>query len=167
MPENLYQLIKDRDPFPDYIITNLIGQLLQGLAFMHSKGFFHRDLKPENLLCNGPEVLKIAGALNSWLIGSVLLISFSLLNIVHLPKNRFWSGQRNSNSSSKEISTFLNGKWNNETNRLSTDYVSTRWYRFVFEGFFWIRAFDLNSVSQSGHRRCCWGAPTILRRSVS
>ena len=60
MPENLYQLIKDRDPFPDYIITNLVSQLLQGLAYMHSKGFFHRDLKPENLLCHGPEVLKIA-----------------------------------------------------------------------------------------------------------
>ena len=42
MPENLYQLIKDRDPFPDYVIANLIGQLLQGLAYMHSKGFFHR-----------------------------------------------------------------------------------------------------------------------------
>ena len=24
------------------------------------KGFFHRDLKPENLLCNGPELVKIA-----------------------------------------------------------------------------------------------------------
>ncbi len=23
-------------------------------------GFFHRDLKPENLLCNGPELIKIA-----------------------------------------------------------------------------------------------------------
>lgn len=27
---------------------------------MHRHGFFHRDLKPENLLCNGPELVKIA-----------------------------------------------------------------------------------------------------------
>lgn len=34
--------------------------MLSGLAFMHRHGFFHRDLKPENLLCNGPELVKIA-----------------------------------------------------------------------------------------------------------
>ena len=62
MPENLYQLIKDRDtPFPDYIIMNLLNQLLQGLNYMHTKiGIFHRDIKPENLLCSGPSILKIA-----------------------------------------------------------------------------------------------------------
>lgn len=27
---------------------------------MHKHGFFHRDIKPENLLCNGPELIKIA-----------------------------------------------------------------------------------------------------------
>lgn len=27
---------------------------------MHKHGFFHRDIKPENLLCNGPELVKIA-----------------------------------------------------------------------------------------------------------
>ena len=26
-------------------------QILQGLKFMHTQGFFHRDLKPENILC--------------------------------------------------------------------------------------------------------------------
>lgn len=35
-------------------------QILQGLNFMHKHGFFHRDIKPENLLCNGPELIKIA-----------------------------------------------------------------------------------------------------------
>lgn len=48
MPENLYQLIKDREnAFPDYIIANLANQLLQGLSYMHSKGYYHRDLKVE------------------------------------------------------------------------------------------------------------------------
>ena len=27
---------------------------------MHKHGFFHRDIKPENLLCNGPDLIKIA-----------------------------------------------------------------------------------------------------------
>lgn len=27
---------------------------------MHKHGFFHRDIKPENLLCNGPDLVKIA-----------------------------------------------------------------------------------------------------------
>src|ERR1700733_15146885 len=35
-------------------------QILQGLSFMHKHGFFHRDIKPENLLCNGPDLIKIA-----------------------------------------------------------------------------------------------------------
>lgn len=35
-------------------------QIFSGLAFMHRHGFFHRDLKPENLLCNGPDLVKIA-----------------------------------------------------------------------------------------------------------
>lgn len=35
-------------------------QILEGLNFMHKHGFFHRDIKPENLLCNGPELIKIA-----------------------------------------------------------------------------------------------------------
>lgn len=35
-------------------------QIMLGLNYMHKHGFFHRDLKPENLLCNGPDVIKIA-----------------------------------------------------------------------------------------------------------
>lgn len=27
---------------------------------MSQTGFFHRDLKPENLLCNGPDLVKVA-----------------------------------------------------------------------------------------------------------
>jgi serine/threonine protein kinase len=65
MQENLYQLIKDREThFPENTIKIILLQILAGLAFMHRHGFFHRDLKPENLLCNGPELVKIAGKLS-------------------------------------------------------------------------------------------------------
>ncbi|CAO1307026.1 unnamed protein product [Diamesa serratosioi] len=61
MHENLYQLIKDREThFPENTIKVILIQIFSGLAFMHRHGFFHRDLKPENLLCNGPELVKIA-----------------------------------------------------------------------------------------------------------
>ncbi|XP_053203432.1 serine/threonine-protein kinase ICK-like [Panonychus citri] len=61
MKENLYQLIKDREkPFAEPVIRNIMYQILDGLNFMHKHGFFHRDIKPENLLCNGPELIKIA-----------------------------------------------------------------------------------------------------------
>ena len=46
--------------FPESVVRNIMYQVLQGLAYMHKNGFFHRDLKPENLLCNGPELVKIA-----------------------------------------------------------------------------------------------------------
>ena len=61
MNENLYELMKKRDHlFPESVVKNIIFQVMEGLAYMHKYGFFHRDLKPENLLCNGPELIKIA-----------------------------------------------------------------------------------------------------------
>lgn len=47
-------------PFSEPIIRNIMFQILQGLNYIHKHGFFHRDIKPENLLCNGPELVKIA-----------------------------------------------------------------------------------------------------------
>ena len=38
----------------------MMFQMLQGMAYMHKHGFFHRDMKPENVLCNGPDLVKIA-----------------------------------------------------------------------------------------------------------
>lgn len=61
MQENLYQLTKDRKSYlPEAQVRNIIFQILTGLAYLHKTGYFHRDLKPENLLCNGPDLVKIA-----------------------------------------------------------------------------------------------------------
>lgn len=62
MEENLYQLIRNQsNAFPESTIKVIIGQIANGLAYIHKHGFFHRDIKPENLLCrNGSNLIKIA-----------------------------------------------------------------------------------------------------------
>lgn len=35
-------------------------QILQGLAYLHSKNVAHRDLKPPNILVNAEGVVKVA-----------------------------------------------------------------------------------------------------------
>jgi len=51
-------------PFPNAKLSqkriqSIVHQVIQGLSYMHSKGFVHRDIKPENLLLRG-DVCKIA-----------------------------------------------------------------------------------------------------------
>ena len=41
------------------LVRNLMRQLLNGVAYCHSKGILHRDLKPPNLLLNRWGILKI------------------------------------------------------------------------------------------------------------
>ncbi len=61
LDQNVYDLIQERKgkPLPELEVRNLIFQTLQGVSYMHSRGFFHRDLKPENILVRGGTV-KIA-----------------------------------------------------------------------------------------------------------
>ncbi|KAG9139996.1 hypothetical protein Leryth_010513 [Lithospermum erythrorhizon] len=57
---NLYELMKEKGkPFSEVEVRNWCYQVLQGLSYMHQRGYFHRDLKPENLLVS-KDVIKIA-----------------------------------------------------------------------------------------------------------
>lgn len=58
---NLYQKMKDRNSIPFQIddVKRYTFEMLQGLSFMHMRGYFHRDMKPENLLLVN-DVIKIA-----------------------------------------------------------------------------------------------------------
>ncbi|CAH0004472.1 unnamed protein product [Clonostachys byssicola] len=44
-------------PFPEAEVQQIVGQLLEGLDFMHASGFIHRDLKPRNIMVvdKGPD----------------------------------------------------------------------------------------------------------------
>ncbi|KAM0065702.1 putative protein-serine/threonine kinase CMGC-RCK family [Helianthus debilis subsp. tardiflorus] len=56
---DLYQLmVERRKPFSEPEIRNMCFQILQGVAYMHYKGYMHRDLKPDNLLVS-KDVIKI------------------------------------------------------------------------------------------------------------
>ncbi|RKO96690.1 hypothetical protein CXG81DRAFT_2814, partial [Caulochytrium protostelioides] len=61
MDANLFQKMKEQHGqfWPESALKQMIYQVLQGLQYMHSQGFFHRDLKPENLLVRG-DIVKIA-----------------------------------------------------------------------------------------------------------
>ena len=67
MDANLYQVMKCKSnnssakpiPLSDQKIRSITRQMLQGLSFMHQRGFFHRDIKPENILVKG-DILKVA-----------------------------------------------------------------------------------------------------------
>lgn len=61
---SLYEEIKKhaQNPYKDEEVKEIIGMLIDGIAYCASKGIMHRDIKPENLLfgkSNNQKILKI------------------------------------------------------------------------------------------------------------
>lgn len=44
------QLLDERGPLPDGVVTSVLVQTLAGLSAVHAGGLVHRDVKPDNLL---------------------------------------------------------------------------------------------------------------------
>ena len=59
-------------------IKDFMRQILQGMAYVHSKGVCHRDLKPENILMNDKGVVKICD------FGSAKVLSENGLNTPYI-----------------------------------------------------------------------------------
>jgi serine/threonine protein kinase len=58
---DLGYLVRDKEyKFTIYQIQQIVKQILQGLAYLHSKNIAHRDLKPTNILINSEGIVKIA-----------------------------------------------------------------------------------------------------------
>lgn len=56
----LFNKLAQDGPLPEKVARSYFQQLIDALAYMHSKNAVHRDLKPENLLLDSEGKLKIA-----------------------------------------------------------------------------------------------------------
>jgi serine/threonine protein kinase len=56
----LFDFVAETGRFSEKIARTYFHQMMNGIHYMHEKGYAHRDLKPENLLLSDTFVLKIA-----------------------------------------------------------------------------------------------------------
>jgi len=56
----LFDFIADTGKFSEVVTRTYFHQMMNGLYYMHTKGYAHRDIKPENILLNQQFVLKLA-----------------------------------------------------------------------------------------------------------
>lgn len=47
-------------PLDESLVKDILKQILNGVAYCHSKRIIHRDLKPANILLNNDHLIKIA-----------------------------------------------------------------------------------------------------------
>lgn len=57
--ENLKELLRRAGTLPPSRAIDLIGQVLDGLAYAHKHGIVHRDIKPQNILINELGLVKV------------------------------------------------------------------------------------------------------------
>jgi len=58
--KNFLENPKNKNGLSDNLIKCFMHQLIEGVAFCHSKRIIHRDLKPQNLLIKNDKVIKLA-----------------------------------------------------------------------------------------------------------
>jgi len=54
----LFYKIVEKGNYSSRDAANIVRQIVEGVAYLHSEGICHRDLKPENLLCANEKELK-------------------------------------------------------------------------------------------------------------
>ena len=56
----LFDFIAETGKFSEKVSRTYFHQMMNGLHFMHAKGYAHRDIKPENILLARDFTLKLA-----------------------------------------------------------------------------------------------------------
>jgi len=56
----LFDFVADTGKFSEKVSRTYFHQMMNGLHYLHQKGYAHRDIKPENILLSQLYILKIA-----------------------------------------------------------------------------------------------------------